>query len=165
LVPIKGDVIRGRAEIRESEAIVLRQQGIDVVVCGNDLVANRELAEGIEKAAQGGAHEILFSDGRSVKLTFDACSTHEIHPLGTTTRLQALAHARAPADHGTVGAPTHQFASKAFTTVLKAVKISAKRRKTAGPSRVPQERTATHTPSGKLAHTTSRAKKSSTKPT
>ncbi len=55
LVPIKGDVIRGHTEIDVTEAIALRQQGKDVVVCGNDLGKNRELAKQLETTAQGGA--------------------------------------------------------------------------------------------------------------
>lgn len=47
-----GDVLRG-AEIREAEAIVERQAGRDVVVCGSSLSDNYDMAEKIETSANG----------------------------------------------------------------------------------------------------------------
>ena len=47
-----GDVIRG-PKITEAQAIVERKAGRDVVVCGSDLDENRDLAERIEKSANG----------------------------------------------------------------------------------------------------------------
>jgi len=47
-----GDVVRG-SEITEHEAIAERKAGGDVVVCGQDLFENRQLAEQIEKTANG----------------------------------------------------------------------------------------------------------------
>ncbi len=44
-----GAVIRG-AEIDRAVAIARRQNGANVVVCGDDLKANRALAQGIEGA-------------------------------------------------------------------------------------------------------------------
>jgi hypothetical protein len=47
-----GDVIRGD-QITEAEAVVERKTGCDVVVCGQNLVDNYDLAEKIETAANG----------------------------------------------------------------------------------------------------------------
>ena len=47
-----GDVIRG-VEISETDAVLERQAGRDVVVCGQSMPVNRKLAETIEKAAHG----------------------------------------------------------------------------------------------------------------
>lgn len=47
-----GDIIRGH-QITEAEAVVERQAGLDVVVCGQNLVDNYNLAERIETAANG----------------------------------------------------------------------------------------------------------------
>jgi len=47
-----GDVIRG-AELTEPEAVLERRAGRDVVVCGKNLSDNRDLAERIEKTANG----------------------------------------------------------------------------------------------------------------
>ncbi len=48
----KGDVVKG-AEITEPQAIAERKAGRDVVVCGDDLTANRDLAKRIEQKANG----------------------------------------------------------------------------------------------------------------
>lgn len=48
-----GAVIKG-TQITESQAIAERQAGRDVVVCGNDLPANRDLAKNVEYTASGG---------------------------------------------------------------------------------------------------------------
>ena len=42
-----GGVLKGK-EIDEATAVALRRAGKDVVVCGDDLVASRELAKAIE---------------------------------------------------------------------------------------------------------------------
>jgi hypothetical protein len=47
-----GDIIRGQ-EITEVEAIAERKAGFDVVVCGLRMMDNRDLAEKIERAANG----------------------------------------------------------------------------------------------------------------
>ncbi|HEV7226637.1 MAG TPA: hypothetical protein VGN42_28275 [Pirellulales bacterium] len=47
-----GDVLRGGA-LSEADAVKERQAGRDVVVCGQDTIANRDLAEKIEKTANG----------------------------------------------------------------------------------------------------------------
>lgn len=47
-----GDVIRGQ-EITEAEAVTDRKAGLDVVVCGLTMMDNRDLAEKIERAANG----------------------------------------------------------------------------------------------------------------
>jgi hypothetical protein len=39
--------------ISVTDAVLLRQQGKDVVVCGNDLASNRNLAGSVEKQANG----------------------------------------------------------------------------------------------------------------
>jgi hypothetical protein len=48
-----GDVIRG-AEITEAQASTERQEGADIVVCGQSLLDNLSLAKKIEIAANGG---------------------------------------------------------------------------------------------------------------
>ena len=47
-----GDVLRGSA-LSEPDAVTERQAGRDVVVCGQDTIANRDLAQRIEQAANG----------------------------------------------------------------------------------------------------------------
>ena len=47
-----GSVIKGRV-ISRAEAEERRRHGEDVVVCGSDLTENRNLARGIEQAANG----------------------------------------------------------------------------------------------------------------
>lgn len=47
-----GDVIRGD-QITETEAIAERQAGKDVVVCGENMMDNRDVAERIEQKANG----------------------------------------------------------------------------------------------------------------
>ena len=37
------------------------------------------------------SHEVLLSDGRTIRIVFDGCSVHEIHPIGTAARLVATA--------------------------------------------------------------------------
>jgi hypothetical protein len=49
---VGGEVIKG-AQITEAQAVAERQVGRDVVVCGSDLAANREVAKHIECAANG----------------------------------------------------------------------------------------------------------------
>ncbi|MCE9554402.1 MAG: hypothetical protein K8T91_13625 [Planctomycetes bacterium] len=48
-----GRVVRHTDEITETQAIGLRKAGKDVVVCGDDIVVNRTVAERIETAAHG----------------------------------------------------------------------------------------------------------------
>jgi hypothetical protein len=50
----RGDVVKGRA-ITQVQAEMLRKAGLDVVVCGPDLAANRSLAGTIERNANGRA--------------------------------------------------------------------------------------------------------------
>jgi hypothetical protein len=47
-----GDVTKG-APLSEPEAVTERKAGRDVVVCGTDLEANRDLAKKIERRANG----------------------------------------------------------------------------------------------------------------
>jgi hypothetical protein len=47
-----GEVIKG-AQVTEAQAVAERRVGRDVVVCGNDLPANREMAKNIEHTANG----------------------------------------------------------------------------------------------------------------
>ncbi len=47
-----GEVVKG-ATITEADAVIERQAGRDVVVCGLDLSANRQLAGRIEQSANG----------------------------------------------------------------------------------------------------------------
>jgi len=47
-----GDVSKV-AEITEPQAIIERQAGTDIVVCGNDLAANRDIAKRFEQTANG----------------------------------------------------------------------------------------------------------------
>jgi hypothetical protein len=49
----RGAVHRSGNPIEEAEAITLRQNGQDVVVCGNDLGVNRRMAGSIEARANG----------------------------------------------------------------------------------------------------------------
>ena len=51
-----GDILRG-AELSESDAIAERKAGRDVVVCGQDLGDNRDVARKIETAANGNCVE------------------------------------------------------------------------------------------------------------
>jgi hypothetical protein len=45
--------VRKGAEVDETAAVSLRKSGLDVVVCGDDVGANRRLAGKIEQAASG----------------------------------------------------------------------------------------------------------------
>lgn len=49
-----GAVVKG-SELSQAEAEARRQAGLDVVVCGTDLAANRRLAGEIERNANGSA--------------------------------------------------------------------------------------------------------------
>ena len=51
-----GRVVQG-AEIGEVDAIARRSAGFDIVICGNDLRANRRLAQRIENAAGSNKHQ------------------------------------------------------------------------------------------------------------
>ena len=49
---IPGGVCRG-AVLSEAEAIVRRRGGLDIVVCGDDTIQNRDLAEKVEMQVGG----------------------------------------------------------------------------------------------------------------
>ena len=49
---IPGGVCRG-AVLSEAEAIVYRRGGLDIVVCGDDTIQNRDLAEKVERQVGG----------------------------------------------------------------------------------------------------------------
>ena len=49
---IPGGVCRG-AVLSEAEAVVQRRGGLDIVVCGDDTIQNRDLAEEIERQVGG----------------------------------------------------------------------------------------------------------------
>ena len=51
--PGTGSVIRTPPPITQAQAVVLRQTGADIVVCGPDLGANKAMARDIEQDAVG----------------------------------------------------------------------------------------------------------------
>src|SRR3712207_5131712 len=64
---VPGGVRRGPA-ITEAEAVARRQAGLDIVVCGDDTIQNRDAAEQIERQVGGpylhdGPHRRLIGPG------------------------------------------------------------------------------------------------------
>ncbi len=83
-------------------------------------------------------HDILLSDGRTMTLTFDDCAIHEIHPLGTTMRLQAVGACSASAEATVPEVVTprpRKRANDAVTKAPKVVRITENRRNAGGPPR------------------------------
>jgi hypothetical protein len=87
-----GAVIRG-AEIDRAVAIARRQNGANVVVCGDDLKANRALAQGIEGAVgpylRSAPHK-QHAGPRALPHFQQQDPEHEGHTFYETTQQKAL---------------------------------------------------------------------------
>ena len=81
-----GEVRRGRV-VSDAEAIVERQEGRDVVVCGDNLAINRSTAERIETSANGASKRCPPHINVDRMLCRTTSRSHDLPPVTRFTRL------------------------------------------------------------------------------